>query len=54
MASLHKQYDLKLNEKMYAQDGTEILKVHGGWIYTICRLDYGAMCSVFVPYKEGE
>lgn len=29
------------------------LRVPGGWIYTIFRLDSGQMNSVFVPYDNG-
>lgn len=44
-------YEMKLHEIIYIQNGeAKVMRVAGGWIYTICRLDHDAMNSVFVPY----
>jgi hypothetical protein len=45
-------YDISLHEVTFLQDGTEILRVPGGWIYRHFRLDANAMTSVFVPFSD--
>ncbi len=45
-------YDLKLHEYSRLANGDIFLRVAGGWIYTIHRLDCGQMNSVFVPFSE--
>ncbi|SDJ07573.1 hypothetical protein SAMN05444157_1606 [Frankineae bacterium MT45] len=40
----------KLHEVRHVADGSAtVMRVPGGWIYTILRLDQGQMNSVFVP-----
>jgi len=54
-------YDLKLHEVLVLEDGTEVRRVPGGWIYTRFELKQVMMpnaewseelipTSVFVPY----
>ena len=54
-------YDLNLHEEITLENGTEILRVHGGWIYRFYTPDFILMPdgnwsenfridSTFVPY----
>jgi len=43
------QLPTELHNSLRISKGVAVLKVHGGYIYTICQLDEGQMNSVFVP-----
>jgi len=56
-------YDLKLHEMLTLEDGTEVRRVPGGWIYTRFQLNQALLpsgdwvenylpTSVFVPVPE--
>ena len=45
--------NLKFHEKTGDKNVT-VIRVLGGWIYTIPRLDHGQMNSVFVPESSKE
>lgn len=47
-----KIYDLELHDKLTLPDGDiQVLKVPGGWIYTITTFE-GVTNSVFVPFDK--
>ena len=48
-------YDLDLHEGVHIESVQHctILRVPGGWVYTIVRLDCNQMNSVFVPFDNG-
>lgn len=46
-------FNLKMHETLRIDDGsTKIVRVPGGWIYTMLRLDANTMTSVFVPTPD--
>lgn len=44
-------YEMDIGD-FYQFDNCSYLRVPGGWIVTIYRLDSGQMNSVFVPYNN--
>jgi hypothetical protein len=53
----HEIYDMYLHTTIHRYLGGltyEILRVHGGWIYTTKGNDGTLAGSVFVPYTESE
>ena len=42
-------YEMKLHETIQEDDGTGIMRVAGGWIYTVIN---DMPCSVFVPFHN--
>ena len=44
-------YNIPLNDERRFDWGT-VLRVPGGWVYTILRLDNNALSSVFVPENK--
>ena len=48
-----KLYSMKLHEVIQLKDGSEVMRVLTGWIYSIYCERQGKLSSVFVPKKVG-